>query len=179
MVKIWHKDFDPLTESFNKIPIWVRLPNLPMHLWLDSILESVGDAIGDFQIVDIATSNVLHSTFACTFVEMDVSKGLPEKICLASPRGSWTQTLDYEGLPFRCKKCHMTGHVAARCSSEKARSKRLPSQWAGASDKHYTITKSSSIREQVFDSSQEGLASEGLEATMSEVLAQPVAKVVV
>ena len=57
-------DFDPLTESFNKVPIWARLPNLPMHLLLDSILESVGDAIGDFLFVDSATSDVLHLTCA-------------------------------------------------------------------------------------------------------------------
>lgn len=36
MAKPWHMDFDPLSESFNKYPIWVRLPNLPIHLWQDS-----------------------------------------------------------------------------------------------------------------------------------------------
>ena len=41
-------DFDLLTKSFNKVPIWVRLPNLPMHLRLDFVLESVGDALRDF-----------------------------------------------------------------------------------------------------------------------------------
>lgn len=62
--------------------------------------------------MDEATSDILHPTFVQILVEMDISKGLPEKICLASPRESWTQLLDYEGIPFRCRKCHLTGHVA-------------------------------------------------------------------
>lgn len=32
MAKPWHKDFNPLIESFNKIPVWDRLLNLPIHL---------------------------------------------------------------------------------------------------------------------------------------------------
>ena len=85
MIKLWHKDLDPLTKYFNKIPVWVRLPNLPLHLWLDSILVSIGDALGDFQIVDFVTSNFMHSMVACILVELDVFKGLPEKIFLDSP----------------------------------------------------------------------------------------------
>ena len=90
MAKPWHKDFNPFTESFNKIPIWVCLPNLPIHLWLDSVLEAIGGALGDFQIVDSATSDILHSTFARILVEMDVSKGLLEIIYLKLPQGIWS-----------------------------------------------------------------------------------------
>ena len=58
-----------------------------MNLWLDYVLESVGDAIGDFMLVDSATSDVLHSTYVRILLEMDVSNDLPEKICLASSWG--------------------------------------------------------------------------------------------
>ena len=107
-------DFDPLTKSFKKVPIWVRILNLPMHLWLDFVLESVGHAIGNFLFVDSDTSDILHLTCARILVEFDVSKGLLEHIYLAFSRGSWTQILDYEGIPFRYRKCHMTGHLATR-----------------------------------------------------------------
>ena len=56
MAKPWYVDFDPSIESFNKIPLWVRLPNLPLHLWLDLVLEAVGEALGDFLLVDSASS---------------------------------------------------------------------------------------------------------------------------
>ncbi len=121
MAKPWHMDFDPLSESFNKIPTWVRLPNFPLHLWQDSIFETIGNAIGDFLYVDADTSDILHSTCARFLVDLDISKGLPEAIYLDSPRGSWTQLLDYEGIPFRCKICHLTSHIAARCAAGKSK----------------------------------------------------------
>ena len=67
-----------------------------MHLWQDSVFETIGNAIGDFLYVYSDTSDIFHSTCARILVELDVSKGLPEAICLDSPRGSWTQMLDFE-----------------------------------------------------------------------------------
>ncbi len=32
MAKPWYVDFDPLMESFNRILVWVRILNLPLHL---------------------------------------------------------------------------------------------------------------------------------------------------
>lgn len=149
----------------------ITLLHIYLHLWLDSVLETIGKALRDFQIVDSTTSDVMHLMVARILVEMDVSKGLPEKIFLGSPRGVWTQVLDYEGLPFPCMKCHMTGHVAARCSSNKARSMRKPTWWTGASDEHYTITKSSSI---LGHDDEESLASDGSGDTSPDVLDKPI-----
>ena len=56
-----------------------------------------------------------------------------------SPRGSWTLSLDYEGVPFRCRKCRKTGHIAARCAAGKPSSKHPPSWWSGVSPKHYSV----------------------------------------
>ncbi len=78
----------PSIESFNKIALWVRLPNLPLHLWLDLVLEAVGEALGDFSLVDYASSNVFQIAYARILVEINVSKGLLEMIRLATPRGS-------------------------------------------------------------------------------------------
>ena len=64
MAKLWYKKFDPSTKSFNKIPLWVKLPNLPLHLWLDSVLEAVGEALRDFLLVDTMSSNVFHIVYA-------------------------------------------------------------------------------------------------------------------
>ena len=119
----------------------MRLPNLPLHFWQDSVLEAIGDALGDFILVDSVSSNVYRTTFARILVEMDISKGLPEMLKLASPNGSWIQLLDYEGIPFRCKKCHKTGHLIACCSSDKASSKKSPSWWLGVPDDQYIVHK--------------------------------------
>lgn len=120
----------------------------------------MGEALGDFLLVDSASSNVYRKTYARILVEIDVSKGLPEMIKLASPNGSWIQLLDYEGIPFRCRKCHKIGHLAARCSSEKVRSKKSPSWWKGVSDNHYTIQKVSSDGDGLVGSSQDSLVAD-------------------
>lgn len=77
--------------------------------------------------MDPDTSDIFHSSYARLLVEMDISKGLPKMVCLDSSRGSWTQTLDYEGIPFCHRKCHKTGHIAARCAAVKTKSRRSPS----------------------------------------------------
>ena len=33
MAKLWFSEFNLTTETFNKIPLWVRLLNLPLHFW--------------------------------------------------------------------------------------------------------------------------------------------------
>jgi hypothetical protein len=145
MGKPWYKEFDPSTESFNKMPLWVRLLNLPLHLWLDYVLEAMGNAIEDFILVDSACSRVYRMMYARILVEMNISKGLPEMIMLNSLHGPWNQLLDYEGIPFRCRICHKTGHLASPCSSRKSRPKKPPSWWMGVTEDHYMVLKDSSI----------------------------------
>lgn len=139
MIKPWHFDFNPVSETFNKFPIWVRFPNLPLHLWHDSLLEEGGDALGDFLMVDDESSGILHSTYARILVEINVSKGLPAEVLLKSSKGSWVQSLDYEGIPFRCRRCFNTGHSAAHCGFEKKT--KTTTWWKGASQQHYTVEK--------------------------------------
>ena len=102
----------------------MRLPNLPIHFWENSIFREIGEALGDFRIVDSQSFEHFHSTYARIIVDIDASKGLPAKIFLNHSRGSWTQLLDYEGLPFRCKKFFNTRHMAATCVYRKNTNKR-------------------------------------------------------
>ena len=118
MLKPWHPKFCPDSESFEKIPIWVRLPYFPLHLWFNSCLETIGNSLGEFLLVDEGSSNLLHSTYAQILVEMNISLGLPADIEIKTSNGSWFQPLDYEGIPFRCRQCHQVGHLAVNFSKE-------------------------------------------------------------
>ncbi|GLJ28581.1 hypothetical protein SUGI_0563070 [Cryptomeria japonica] len=105
MIKLWHVDFNLSLETFNKIPIWMRLPNLPLHFWVDPLFEEVGDKLGDFLMVDNDPNDSYHSIFARILVEIDISKALPTEISLTTSKGCWVQPLDYEGIPFKCRRC--------------------------------------------------------------------------
>ncbi|GLJ17964.1 hypothetical protein SUGI_0315700 [Cryptomeria japonica] len=69
------------------MPVWVRIPNLPLHFWVDTLLEVVGDALGDFLIVDTESSDILHSTYARILVDLDTSKSFLEEIKLSTLKG--------------------------------------------------------------------------------------------
>ncbi|GLJ23609.1 hypothetical protein SUGI_0447100 [Cryptomeria japonica] len=116
MLKSWHPTFNPESESFDQNPLWIRLPNLPMQYWFDSFFEAVENSLGTFLMADDDSLNLLHTTFARLLVVVDVSMGLPSEISIASSKGIWLQSVDYEGIPFRCRKYFKTGHNVDSCT---------------------------------------------------------------
>lgn len=139
MLKPWHPTFNLAIEVFERVPIWVRLPNLPLQFWFESCLEVVGNSLGSFLMVDEGSSNLLHSTDAHILVEMEISKVPSEVIQHKTSKGCWVQPLDYEGVPFRCRICYQTGHVAEECA--KHRKKKSTSWWKDMTPQHYTVEK--------------------------------------
>jgi hypothetical protein len=50
-------------------------------------------------------------------VYLIIAKPLPGSIILEYHEEDWTQTIDYEHIPFRCRKCHEHGHLFRECPS--------------------------------------------------------------
>lgn len=48
-------------------------------------------------------------------MEIDLSQPFLDSIDMTIGSSSWTQPLDYETLPFRCRLCHEYGHLLKRC----------------------------------------------------------------
>ena len=42
---------------------------------------------------------------------MDILKALPGSVTIEYEDEDWNQTIDYEHIPFRCRKCHEHGHL--------------------------------------------------------------------
>ncbi|GLJ41482.1 hypothetical protein SUGI_0858510 [Cryptomeria japonica] len=143
-LKPWYSDFDPLTESFSKIPVWVRLPNLPLHFWGPSSLSTIGNSIGKFIAIPEKSKLLSNFTFARILVEMDFSKQLPAEIGLKVGSKIRRQQLDYDGVVFRCKLCSATHHPTEGCSKASPSAKRLKSTrqgtwWAEADMSHQSM----------------------------------------
>ncbi|GLJ55234.1 hypothetical protein SUGI_1185110 [Cryptomeria japonica] len=66
--------------------------------------EAVGNSLATFLMVDEDSLNLLHTTFARLLVVVDVTMGLPSEISITSSKGSWLQSVDYEGIPFSLDK---------------------------------------------------------------------------
>jgi hypothetical protein len=108
----WTPSFDPASEVPKDVPVWVRLPNLPIHCWNPSSLQAIGNGLGRY--IDRADPKDQYSC-ARICVEVDLEVGLPEAIKLKV--GDWQhfQKLDYEQLPFKCRGCHEYGHFQRNC----------------------------------------------------------------
>lgn len=121
----WFPDFDPSTAVITKIPIWVRLPNLPAHLWHISVFLAIADTLGRYLVVDSSRKENGLYTYSRICAEIDISKGLPDQINLKYGDFHWTQTLDYENTAFRCRHCHQTGHLQSSCTQYLDKKKNL------------------------------------------------------
>jgi len=42
---------------------------------------------------------------------MDLSRALPNEVVIEVYDEEWVQVVDYERVPFRCRKCHEHGHL--------------------------------------------------------------------
>jgi hypothetical protein len=49
-------------------------------------------------------------------VSLNFREGFLGELNLISGEKSLKQILDYEGVPFRCRRCHQYGHIANECS---------------------------------------------------------------
>ena len=48
-------------------------------------------------------------------VSLNIGEGLREFLNLTDLRRTRVQILDYEGEPFRCRRCHEYGHIVMDC----------------------------------------------------------------
>jgi hypothetical protein len=111
----WTPDFDPTQDVPSAVPVWVRLPHLPLHCWNQKSLQNIGNALGKY--IDQATRKDQYSC-ARICVEVDLEEGLPEAINLTVAGWTHVQELDYEQLPFKCRHCHGHGHFAKHCKKK-------------------------------------------------------------
>lgn len=121
----WFPDFDPSTAVITKLPIWVRLPNLQVNLWHFTVFQGIGNSLGRHLATDTSRLEKRLYTYARICAEIDISKGLPDQIILKIGDFHWTQTLDYENTAFRCRNCHLTGHLHRSCPAIPSQKKKV------------------------------------------------------
>lgn len=85
---------------------------------------------------------------------MDLSGALQEEIILQVYDEEWVQAVDYDHVPFRCRKCHEHGNLYRDCplnkleSNKKKTTRKIPRvslRW-GVRGKEESGTKRKSMR---------------------------------
>jgi hypothetical protein len=107
----WTDCFCPEKENFAYAPVWIRLYSLPQEFWLEEILLGIGNTLGKYVKSSEATKQRKYTSYARICVYMNISKALPGTVTLEYQDEEWAQTIDYEHIPFRCRKCHEHGHL--------------------------------------------------------------------
>jgi hypothetical protein len=115
MLKRWRVSFDPDTDYFPQRHLWVLLPGLPLHFWNEGALRAIGDALGTFISLDFVALKAPYRKVGKVLVELDIHGGFPEAIDIEWRGRRKKQRLDYMGIPFRCNRCHCTGHLRRDC----------------------------------------------------------------
>lgn len=111
----WLPNFVPEKESFTCVPVWIKLFSLPIDYWGMNALRQIGNKLGRFIKASEATLQKRYTSCARICVEMDVSGALHEGVWLDYRDEEYFQALDYEHIPFRCRKCHEHGHLIRDC----------------------------------------------------------------
>lgn len=105
-MRYWKENFTLKKEYFTRVPVWIQLYSLPTDYWAPSILKAIGNELGEYIKMSKGTKNGHYISYARICAYIDVSGALPEAIKLNFKDEIWTQTVDYEHIPFRCRKCH-------------------------------------------------------------------------
>ena len=132
----WDLSFNPEKYIPKEVPVWVKLPHLPLHCWNDEDFRTIGNTLGKY--VDKSEPKAPMFSYARICVEVDLEKGLPKAIMLSIDGWNHLQTVDYEQIPFKCKFCHEYDHFAKSCPKKpkKTITDSLPSEgWNVANGK--------------------------------------------
>jgi len=111
----WKPRFNPDTEDLSHVPVWIRLYGLPTEYWKEETLKDIGNSIGTFIKVAEDTKYRRFTSYARICVQMQLKKTLAETVSLFHDDFEWLQSVDYEHIPFRCRRCHVHGHLFREC----------------------------------------------------------------
>jgi hypothetical protein len=75
----------------------------------------IGNTAGRYVKSSKDTKQRKYTSYARICVYMDISRALPRYVILEYQDEDWIQTIDYEHIPFHCRKCHEHGHLFRDC----------------------------------------------------------------
>ncbi|KAH0748451.1 hypothetical protein KY290_027683 [Solanum tuberosum] len=78
IMKPWVPEFNFKEEILITIPVWIKLPNLPLNCWNSIVLSKIGSSLGKPLYADECTTQVSRISFARILVEVDVTRPLPK-----------------------------------------------------------------------------------------------------
>ncbi|XP_019235628.1 PREDICTED: uncharacterized protein LOC109215961 [Nicotiana attenuata] len=121
IIKSWAPTFNFHSKVLQTIPLWVKLPNLPLSCWEGETLSRIGSGLGVPVYADECTTKVERISYARLLVEMNVTRPLPKTIKVKDPTGDvYDQEIVYDWVPEYCHTCLQAGHLCNLSQNKKA-----------------------------------------------------------
>lgn len=114
----WEPTISPDFPSM--IPFWIKIQGLPIHLWSEETVRSIGEDLGTWEATEI--------TKTAARVRVHVNGRLPiiKKTVIEYDNGDEVvATLHYEKLEKHCSQCGKLDHELRDCLEAKAQKKAL------------------------------------------------------
>lgn len=97
------------------VPVWIKLPCLPLECWNATCLSMIVSKVGKLLYMDKKTQTKKRISHARVLVEVDASKELVRNVTIRLPDGEFDQRVIFEYEPMYCDRCTMLGHNAESC----------------------------------------------------------------
>ncbi|GJR43014.1 zinc knuckle CX2CX4HX4C containing protein [Tanacetum coccineum] len=126
ILKKWSMDTRLLKEELTRIPIWVKLHDVPIQVFEEDGISLIATFIGKPVMLDSYTSSMCNdswgrSSFARCLIEVNSEADLVDVVTIGIPSLSEddftkeTIRVEYEWRPPRCDTCNIFGHVHDYC----------------------------------------------------------------
>ncbi|KAG5572056.1 hypothetical protein H5410_061822 [Solanum commersonii] len=126
IMKPWVPEFNFKEEILTTIPLWVKLPNLPLNCWNAVLLSKIGSSLGKPLYADDCTFQVNRISFTRILVEVDITRPLPKMIKMHDPKGNvLEQQIWFEWKPIFCHKCLQVGYSCVEKTDAQIQKKGL------------------------------------------------------
>lgn len=116
ILKVMPEYFNFGRDEMSCVPVWVKLPNLPLKCWSPRCLAKIASKLGTPIQSDQLTFNMTRISYARVLVELNLLADLKSSIVINLPNGSTlNQPVIYETLPRFCTSCKVLGHKTGAC----------------------------------------------------------------
>lgn len=113
----WTPDSNFEHQRFTTLPLWIRLPLLPLRFWSKEAMAVIGSLLGVPIMVDAPTAKGNRLEYARLCVEIDLDFDYPTEVHIFNSSTKLMEIIkvEYEWKPSPCTHCQTFGHLEDTC----------------------------------------------------------------
>ncbi|GAV59562.1 DUF4283 domain-containing protein [Cephalotus follicularis] len=112
----WEEGMSLSMDSFSRIPVWVKLYNIPAELWTKPGLSYVASVLGVPLCMDATNTAGNRLSFARVCIEMKASSCFPSSYKVRWRNDTLIDVMvQYSWKPLACSVCRVFDHSSKQC----------------------------------------------------------------